>query len=1299
MAVFTNRRPDIKAPEGAAKGTGNPTMAENLSQSMAWDETSDHGVNASERAQSIAEMQHQRATVGNSLLAGIKTSIVGTAVRKAMAPSFTAEPAFDTAKSMQQDQRLRLLGYTQEELEYIGEATSPEEYQYLNEQVMNHRAMDGQISDNPVTGIVGQLVGDAPFALLPMGAAGIAGKTGMAIRTGYRAGEMAVTYYANSELGQPDWVMAVAGGIIGVDQLFDVRRAVVGLSKAETVAGYAAKNEAVAKAAKDDVFSTETGFGKRAEASGVKSDSPEILPDEVSAKAGRGIDPDAPTVGAAETVAEVPTTVTLVVGKNETSYLTQRLKRVVKVTERSRSSVKVAAKDLIGHLKSRKSGLSDGARELLNHLPESINDFPVKLSASPNTRSSFAYGADGRNEVTLRTTALVGAQWRTAGDALAAAPADIAVHELIHAASSRILHAVEKGWKGDDATMAAVAELDSIRKSLKGRLPNQSQYPLKNTREFVAELANNQQFVETLAKTPWQKGKTMLTRAAESILKALGFKGSDTALARSVQHLETLMRKQVQQADSLNEFYSRGMRDAFDNANVAGGATPLERARRLEKGVRETLKQSFALYDNLAAGSKELADLLVSDATKVGARASSVVDHKRNLTIEQNLRAAKVEDAFVAAMRQDGVGTFNMFFNRTKALESRQRLEHEVSVYLDSAYTAELAGRAVPDAPAEVADIVDAYRKSGWAESWHEHVKTSGLMQDGAMFEKSANYSPRRYSAAKFSKFEPKAVQNLLRGALRDLYPTMDEEVLKRVSKTWYDRTVSGSRSKDRGGQWKNLLQGMDNDELFMAMREAGIDDAAIKQFMNVNVPSTGATGQAKNLRKRLRLNVSKEFVVDESTGETLRLLDVMDTRLMQNMHGYTNSMSGRVAFARRGINDLSVVEKQIQSVTADMLKRSEDSTKWARAVDDTIDHILGFPVGTDIPELMRGASNVANTVMLKNSGLYQLTDMSIAMKEFGMTRTLRAMAETGLLRKADAVVKDSSTRERLHSILNGGYQNEARYRHIQTYCEDNLDLTMTSQIMQTTQNMAQAARLVNGFSMVHRMMANLNSGMLVDEVEQMLKGGSSRILKEHGLTDEMAQKMQAAYAKDSTGLLPRELQQELELVSTRAMDLVMQNIRTGETSHFAQFSPVGKLVIGYQSFAIAATNKLLRRHLANGDYAGLALLMTYQYPLMLLATHAKLAMDGKEAKSPYELAMSAAMNMSAIGGVSLLSPLFLGESPRHSLTSLGYITQSIGAVQETLEDGRLDTQRMSKVLPFAQEFMPLRAVINNMGE
>lgn len=1294
MAIFNNQRPDIRDTKDTAKGTDAPV------QTMQWDETTDMGVHAQERAESVAAMQRERASIGDSLAAGLKESVVGAAVRKATAPSFVSEPTFDTAKVMQFDPSLRMLGYTQDELEYIGTATSPEEYEYLNSQVRASRARQMDVGDNMLAGITGQLVGDAPFMLMPMGAVGIAGRTGFAIRSGLRAGELATTYYANSELGQPDWVTAVVGGVLAVDQLFDIRRAVVSLEAARSVGQYAARNEALAKAAKDDILSTETGLGARAEASGVKSDAPEIVADTTGASAGRGFDPDAPRTAPGKTVADEDSTVTLVVGGQKSSHTTRKLSEPVTVSRNSAATVAASGGDLIASLRARTSGLSDGARAILEALPKALDNLQIEVAASPATRSRYTFQpSTGKDRVVLRTEAKDGTVFRTADDALKSVPGDVAVHELVHAITSKIIYAVQQGWKVDAEVVAAVKEIEAIRKRIIPELrTGRASYAATNAQEFVAELATNPEFVKVLARTKWDTAQSVLSKVARTILKALGFKGKGTALEAAVRNLETLMLKQVEHADSVNTFLSKGMAQTFNEAG-AGTGSVLDRARKLEAGVRAALKQSFALYDNLAAHSKELADLLVSDATRIGQRKTSVVDHKRNLTLEQDLRAAKVEDAFVSAMRQDGVGLMDMFFNRRAALEVRTSLEHDVSVYLDQAYTAELAGRAVPPVPAHISEIVDAYRKSGWAETWHAHVADSGLMGDNT-FQKSANYAPRKYSAAKFSKHGPDDVQALLRAALQDIYPSMSNAIAKRVADTWYKRTVNGTRAQDRGGQWKQLINGMDNDELFMAMKDAGIDEADINKFLNVNVPTTGATGEAKHLRKRLRLNVSKEFVVDEAEGRTMRLLDVMDTRLMQNMQGYTNSMSGRVAFARAGVSDLSQIEKQIGEVVQRSLGSGKDTTKWTKAVDDTIDHILGFPVGTDIPELMRGASNIANTVMLKNSGLYQLTDMSIAIKEFGLARTLRAMAETGLLRKADYVMKDADAVQRLHSILNAGYQHAARYRHIHTYCDDNLDLTTTSQVYQTTQNMAQAARLANGFSMVHRMMANLNSGMLVDEVEQMLKGGDSRILRDHGLTDDMRQKMQAAYAaQGGVGVLPRELQQELELVSTRAMDLVMQNIRTGETSHFAQFSPVGKLVIGYQSFAVAATNKLLRRHVQNDDYAGLAMLMMYQYPLMLLATQAKLALDGKEAENPTQLVVSAAMNMSAIGGLSLLSPLFLGETPRHSLTSLGYVTQSIGAIQEMAQDRVLDTQRMSKILPFAQEFMPLRAVINNMGE
>ncbi|MBM0273923.1 hypothetical protein JNZ24_10890, partial [Streptococcus suis] len=186
--------------------------------------------------------------------------------------------------------------------------------------------------------------------------------------------------------------------------------------------------------------------------------------------------------------------------------------------------------------------------------------------------------------------------------------------------------------------------------------------------------------------------------------------------------------------------------------------------------------------------------------------------------------------------------------------------------------------------------------------------------------------------------------------------------------------------------------------ELFMALRDAGVEDDKINEFLRVNVPKTGSTAPVKNLRNRLDLNLNKEFDID---GDVLRLSDILETNTLGLMQGYTNRMSGRVAFANRGITDLRALDR---SITETRLGMGEGAESWGKAVDDTIDHLLGYPVGTDIPELMRGASNLANTVMLKNSGLYQMTDISIAMKEFGLARVLRGLASTGLLRKADAV-------------------------------------------------------------------------------------------------------------------------------------------------------------------------------------------------------------------------------------------------------------------------------------------------------
>ena len=399
---------------------------------------------------------------------------------------------------------------------------------------------------------------------------------------------------------------------------------------------------------------------------------------------------------------------------------------------------------------------------------------------------------------------------------------------------------------------------------------------------------------------------------------------------------------------------------------------------------------------------------------------------------------------------------------------------------------------------------------------------------------------------------------------------------------------------------------------------------------------------------------------------------------------------------AYAGVSDLKTLETMINASKHSVA----NPEKWERVVDDTIDFILGgMPADANLPDLLRAAGNIANAIMLRNSGLYQATDTSLSLKMFGMARVARSMAEQPWFKEGATVFGSKDMSERLDSVLRGAIQRDMRFRWFNTYADDNLDLTRQAPWFNITQNLGQAARHVNGMSMVHRLQVNLNSGIVADELMQMFKGDAEAFkrLEKFGLDRDVADRAIAAEKANPGAVFDPELQMQIEVVGVRMMDYLVQQIRTGETSHFAQFNPVGKLIVGFQSFAVAATNKILRRELNDAGWIGLAHIMAYQFPLMLLATQAKYSMDGKEVDTRRLIAESV-MGMSAIGGISLLQDIFTGDSPRHSLASMGYVTGLLGAVQ-ALATGNMDIQTFTKQVPLIQEFAPTRAIINNFGD
>ena len=1238
MAQFLNQEPNPQEKDSAKGATLKPAPA-----SVDWNDAGDGGVSALERASLMAQAKTPATSAGDSFAAGIGNSIVAAAIRKASAPEFIPEQGFDAKQYSSKDSRTKLYAPNAEEIEYLHSASSREEYDYRVQDMLTQRNRDRMMSDNVAAGVAGMLLGDSPFILAPMTAGGIAGRTGLAVRSAIRAGDVATAVYAQDQLGQSAGVTALIAGVSGIDQLWDMSRA--------------AKAAAKLRTGREPAF-----------------------------------DPDAPTTRTAR-----DTNVTGVGERTLDSVMDEVLAEPITVQAKNVAGVSLKAHHVTQYLRSTGT-LTRGQEVLLDAIEPVVRDVDFTLMAGTDravARSKYTFdpaNLTAPGTVALRAPAAAeGSTWSTVGDALRATDAETrgaALHELIHAATSRAL----------DADPSLVERLKPLQEHLQqtANLKGELKYLASDPHEMLAGLANNPEWVQLLSRTPSQTaGKSVLRQLGEAVLQAFGITARGSSLDDVLNTFEDAVKWSADNTRAAQyEFRSDIMREAAEGA--LREQNEFLKAKAMMEGTKKAFARNFALYDNIAQGSEDLARLLVSDATSVGARRPSVVDYKRNLTLEMDASAIVVEDAILGALKARNIGPLSRFFHRSNFRAARADLESRLGHYLDSAYDAELNGRAVPVPDAEIAPLVEAYKRSGWASRWHDHMSAAGLLDDVDVL-KSDYYFPRQYSYDKLRQglLEGRTLDNyrdLFRQALRDIYPNIEPEVVQQVAKEMVDGIYNG-RAAGRGPMWKQLINGMSEDELLGAMRNAGVSDSAINSFAAANLRSSGATNPARNLRHRNRFNMSKEYMID---GQAMRMQDLMDTNVPKVMHGYTNRMSGRVGMAYAGVSDLKTLETMINASKHSVA----NPEKWERVVDDTIDFILGgMPADANLPDMLRAAGNIANATMLKNSGLYQLTDTALSLKTFGMTRVARSMAEQPWFKEGSVVFGSKDMSERLDSILRGGVQRDMRFRWFNTYADDNLDLTRQAPWFNVTQNVGQAARHVNGMSMVHRLQVNLNSGIVADELKQMFKGDAEAFkrLEKFGLDRDVADRAIAAEKANPGAVFDPELQMQIEVVGVRMMDYLVQQIRTGETSHFAQFNPVGKLIVGFQSFAVAATNKILRRELNDAGWIGLAHIMAYQFPLMLLATKAKHSMDGKDTDTR-RLVTEAVMGMSAIGGISLLQDIFTGDSPRHSLASMGYVTGLLGAVQ-ALATGNMDIQTFTKQVPLIQEFAPTRAIINNFGD
>lgn len=314
MAKFLNIDPnpqEIESTSKKLKGKGEP--AEAVPQPLDWDATNDQDLKAQERAESRALATADTITKQESFEAGAGTSIIAAAIRKASHPDFELDPNFNVVTALQTDPTVLPMKLTEEEIKYMRDSVSAEDYQYRIQEVRANRTRMQQFSANIVSGFTGAIIGDSPTIVLPYAAAGVGSKMFM-MRNLIRLADVGVTAYASDQVGQHDMNTAIVASVAGIDAFFDTRRALKTLNLADTVSR-----------------TIETG--------GTRS-------------AGKVFDDLAPTRPAAQAAPDIPVNPTSAVRTTSTSHLDQPLKQPMRVGAGSKGSVQVQSADFFSVVNS-----------------------------------------------------------------------------------------------------------------------------------------------------------------------------------------------------------------------------------------------------------------------------------------------------------------------------------------------------------------------------------------------------------------------------------------------------------------------------------------------------------------------------------------------------------------------------------------------------------------------------------------------------------------------------------------------------------------------------------------------------------------------------------------------------------------------------------------------------------------------------------------------------------------------------------------------------------------------------------
>lgn len=680
-----------------------------------------------------------------------------------------------------------------------------------------------------------------------------------------------------------------------------------------------------------------------------------------------------------------------------------------------------------------------------------------------------------------------------------------------------------------------------------------------------------------------------------------------------------------------------------DRVNVLSDLDTQINADHAKRGLGENLqwnvRKTIAGYSPVG---EKVANLFLdnnSDLTK-----HSMESHRAAIMTDLNQYKFAVDNKIMDILGKQNKGHVTMLTSPRATYEAQAEIERLTMLEL---YRREQLTRQGVDFRlskvdadiSELADRVDAFHRRALQEQKAAGVKGAENIdpKDGFVHRvwdafKLEDARNKLVAAGLSPEKAMRRINGMLAGSLRRAN-NWDKELANEVAQAITQRALAKGQFED--SLFNGLIDNSQIEQLKQIMRDGGMKPENIEKAINKIKVNQDDAGKVGYLKHRVYIDYT---AVHRENGAEIRLVDLLDNRLIDHVDRYSKSASTEAAFARVGVSSSSDVQRLRGEFVASVPQAQRGEA--AKLYDNLINYFKGLPAGAELNPKMRLMQTYGRTISLSWAGLWQLMDYATQASEFGMLKTVKYATKelpgfSSLLKEA----KDSPEIGRsLKDVLTQHSEANLRMRPFLHRLEDNFELDTGSTAQLLGQAGGQLVSVVNGLKFVHHHQARTAANLIINRLDIAGAGNAKAqaALKKYGLELDVLEKVTQEIKKHGYNV---DAWDDTVWANTRPtlhkmMDEYVLQSRVGDLPAFMLFDTLGKFLGTYRNFTFTAHNKILAGKLARDGSAAFGLMLLYQMPLSYLAVAAQSAVMGKN-DSEAQIASKA---VGMLGGLGLLA-------------------------------------------------------------